>query len=71
MRLERKYCLRCHEPKLAIAEPPNHLYWFLVTLVTFGFGLIFWIIACVSEPKIWHCLTCGSKNVTKIPSETP
>ena len=61
IRLAKGYCNECGRHVLAVREAPNHPLWFLISVVTLGFGLILWLFTSM-KPAVWRCARCGTEQ---------
>lgn len=54
------HCRACQRNVLATRNGPNHVAHLLVSIVTAGIWIPFWIILSVFPPG-WMCSQCGAK----------
>jgi hypothetical protein len=55
------FCKVCDQKKLIARDGPNHLVHFIMTLLTGGFWVIFWLLAVMTSGH-WYCSSCGNSN---------
>ena len=49
---------------------PNHVIYFVLTLITAGIGMLVWLAACFSTKTLpWRCSQCGQTFGTQTPEE--
>lgn len=53
------FCKSCDRNVLVRRASTNHILHLLLTLVTFGFWIIVWLLASVRIGG-WRCTSCGS-----------
>ena len=59
------FCELCNTTRKVERKGTNHILHLLITLVTFGFWLIIWILVSVKIGG-WRCEQCGTTKVSRI-----
>lgn len=62
------YCEDCERKVKPEPIPINHIFYLLITLISFGIGFIFWGIAAMSTNDRYRCPLCKD-DVTKLYSD--
>lgn len=63
------YCIACKCARKLERKGTNHILHLLLSILTLGVWLIFWIGNTVKFGG-WSCSSCGSKNVTtRVPAD--
>jgi hypothetical protein len=57
----RRYCPSCQTEVLAIKPTPNHILHLLLSIVTGGLWLIFWLMLSF-KVETWRCARCGAET---------
>lgn len=60
MKIRRRYCPKCKRSGPASKDVPAHVLHFFLTLFTFGFWLLPWVLFTVSGK--YACNACGAKT---------
>ena len=58
-------CKACGRQVMVRRKGTNHVLHLILTLCTFGFWAIIWILASVKIGG-WRCTQCGSPNVASV-----
>jgi len=54
------YCKRCKKETLAKRKKTNHIFHIIISLITLGLWIPFWIMA-ILQFNSWHCDVCGTR----------
>jgi len=65
MQYKTGFCKQCNEQRKVSRKSTNHILHLLLTVLTFGFWIIFWIGVSVKVGG-WRCDACGSTKVNKV-----
>lgn len=58
-------CMECKERRKVTRKGINHVLHLLLSIVTFGFWLIVWLLVALNGTS-WRCETCGSGWVREV-----
>ena len=56
-----RYCAHCQKNVMATGTTTNHLLHFILSLFTFGFWILVWILVSVGKIGGYRCTQCGSR----------
>lgn len=63
-----KFCPQCQKQTLWARPGTNHMLHLVMTLITLGFWLPIWLIACIRIGG-WRCQSCGSDGFVEPPAQ--
>ncbi len=58
-------CLNCGGPRKVERKGTNHILHLLLSVFTFGFWVIIWVLVAIKFGG-WRCSTCGSTKVRQV-----
>lgn len=71
MEAGRAYCGQCQSWVKAERKSTNHLLHLIMSLITFGFWIIIWLLVAVDNNRAWTCAQCGSGTFNRPPKPKP
>jgi hypothetical protein len=62
MKIARRKCRTCGQKTASMKPGINHVGHFIVTILTGGLWLPFWMLAAIGGGGPWRCQQCGSRT---------
>ena len=59
------FCKTCDKQVMVRRPGTAHIFHFIMTIITFGFWLILWILFSIRIGG-WRCTQCGGTKVSKV-----
>jgi DNA-directed RNA polymerase subunit RPC12/RpoP len=55
------YCSHCKKKVKVRKNKLNHIFHFIMTIITLGIWAIIWIFLALSNAFEWRCVNCGHR----------
>ncbi len=59
------FCVTCNKNVMVRRKGTNHILHLLLSIITFGFWIIVWILVALKIGS-WRCTQCGGTNIDQV-----